>query len=76
MGTSTEFRCPRDPAWLFMKYLSLSPPRHTDGNLMEFSCPSCKRNLRRAGNDVAYVLHRYDVTGALVETVEVQRLER
>lgn len=70
MGTSSrrrdqrdsELRCPVNPSKLFMK---LSRPIITDGNLIEVACRDCrrKRGVR--------VLHRYNVLGDLVETVEV-----
>ena len=46
-------------------------PDIVDGNLIEFNCEDCKRQMRRSGRSVARILHRYNLAGELVETVVV-----
>lgn len=41
-------------------------------NLIEMSCSRCRSALRRSGRAVARVLHRYDFSGELVETLVVE----
>jgi hypothetical protein len=43
-------------------------PQYVEGNLMEFACDDCKKQLRRSGDNVFRVLHRYNFLGELVET--------
>jgi hypothetical protein len=38
-------------------------------NLIELSCEDCKRQLRQRGLRVKRVLHRFDLSGALIETL-------
>lgn len=67
----TEIRCPEDPRRLFTKLLqSGGRPVITEGNLIEFSCQNCKKVLQAQGVDVSIVLHRYNIAGELVETVQ------
>lgn len=66
-----ELRCPEDPRRLFSKMIqSGERPTVTEGNLIEFSCQNCKKMLRSQGEDVERVLHRYNLAGELVETVQ------
>jgi hypothetical protein len=44
---------------------------HPD-NLIELSCDDCKFRARKAGRPVKRVLHRYDLSGLLVETCIVE----
>lgn len=68
MGT-VEVRCPVGPQRLLSKLrLSGEKPTYVEGNLIEFACDDCKRNLRRRGQTVSRVLHRYNFLGELVET--------
>ena len=41
-------------------------------NLMELACEDCTRTLRKSGRNVARVLHRYDFSGTLVESLIVE----
>jgi hypothetical protein len=75
-----EVRCPVDqehpdgtchPGKLFLK-LRLSGIHPTfvhPQNLIELSCSDCKRRLARQGVHVHRVLHRYDLSGSLIETL-------
>jgi uncharacterized UBP type Zn finger protein len=66
-----EIRCPEDPRRLFSKLIKEGgKPVITDGNLIEFSCQNCKKALTARGIPVARVLHRYNIAGELVETVQ------
>lgn len=65
----TEIRCPVGPKQLFMKLIDKGErPKMVEGNLMEFACYDCRRDLRRAGGMVAAVFHRYNFLGELIET--------
>lgn len=65
-----EIRCPIGPKRLLSKLLIEGErPTITPGNLIEFACSDCKRTLRSQGESVYRVLHRYDLSGALVETL-------
>jgi hypothetical protein len=65
-----EIRCPVGPRRLLSKLLvDGGRPKHVDGNLIEFACDDCKRTLRRQGETLSLVLHRYDLAGNLVETL-------
>lgn len=64
-----EIRCPVNFGRLFMKMkLAGDQPHYVDGNLMEFACDDCKKQHRRAGDQVTRVLHRYNFLGELVES--------
>lgn len=65
-----EIRCPVGPRRLLSKLLlSGERPSVVEGNLIEFSCDDCKRTHRRRRRYVTRVLHRYDLTGELIETI-------
>lgn len=69
---TVELRCPEGFRRLFSKLLlSGDHPRVTSGNLLEFACSDCKKNLRDQGQPVRLVLHRFDLAGELVESVVV-----
>jgi hypothetical protein len=69
-----ELRCPTGPRKLFAKLrLEGAQPVITSDNLIELACQDCRRTLRKEGQDVALVLHRYDIIGNLIETVSVDR---
>lgn len=69
-----ELRCPTGPRKLFAKLrLQGMQPAVTTDNLVELACQDCRRRLRSEGNDVALVLHRYNIIGELIETVAVDR---
>jgi hypothetical protein len=40
-----------------------------EDNLMELACSDCRRFMRKDGENVALVLHRFDFLGEYVETV-------
>lgn len=68
-----ELRCPVGPRKLFAKLrLSGEKPLITSGNLIELSCQDCRRRLRSQNREVKLVLHRFDISGLLVETVVVE----
>lgn len=69
---TVEVRCPVGPRKLLSKLLVQGDqPDIVDGNLIEFSCEDCRRILRKRGERVSHVLHRYNQAGDLVETVKV-----
>jgi hypothetical protein len=69
-----ELRCPTGPRKLFAKLrLAGVQPAVTSDNLVELACQDCRRRMRSEGRDVQLVLHRYDIVGALIETVVVDR---
>ncbi len=72
--TAVEVRCPSDLRRLFTKLKSEGKkPLMVEGNLMEFACSDCARELRKSGRDVKRVLHRFSFLGDLVESVIEER---
>lgn len=70
--TVVELRCPSNPRKLLAKLRSEGGRPHVvDGNLMELACRDCEYELRRRGEGVKMVLHRYAFDGSLVETIYV-----
>ena len=75
-----ELRCPQPwglcPAGRLLAKLRTTGRQpsfvHPD-NLIELECPDCKVRMRRAGNPVRRVLHRYDFLGRMVETLVVDK---
>lgn len=64
-----DIRCPEDPRRLFLKLRQDGEVPHvTDGNLIELACGECKRSRRLTDPTVIRVLHRYDLSGDLIET--------
>lgn len=69
-----ELRCPHGPRALLAK-IRLDP----DGsarmvrNLLELSCRDCARSVSRTEGRKVRVLHCFDVSGALVESVVTDR---
>lgn len=63
--TTVDVRCPVNASRLFMRLRLRDPEVRIDpgSNLLEVLCRDCGR---AAG---ARVLHRYDITGELIETV-------
>lgn len=49
-------------------------PHVTAENLIEFSCPECRRQKREERPDLVIeaVLHRFDLIGRHIETIEVR----
>lgn len=72
IAPAVELRCPVGPRRLLaILRQSGEPLRVVPGNLIEFACADCRRELRRQGQDPSYVLHRFDVAGELVQTIVV-----
>jgi len=69
MTTMVELRCDRNPSKLLGK---VDRPVIVEGNLIEIACYDCVKRLRKDGETVQRVLHRWNVLGELIET-EVQR---
>lgn len=67
-----EIRCPVGPQRLFAKLRldGTTEPVITDDNLAEFACSDCRNDLRRKGQQVSRVLHRYNFFGELIESVK------
>jgi hypothetical protein len=59
------------PGKLLLKlYMSGEIPSYVyPDNLIELPCEDCKVRLRKAGYRVKRVLHRFDLTGTLIETL-------
>lgn len=72
MTAALEMRCPTGPRRLLAKVRQQGgQPVYVDGSLIEFACNDCKRTRRVEGRPVpARVLHRFNVLGEMVETVE------
>lgn len=68
-----ELRCLVGPKRLFGKAITAVGRIVAVDNLMEFACSDCKRARRKAGLEVELVLHRFNLMGELVETVEVMK---
>lgn len=69
-----ELRCPTGPRKLFAKLrLAGVHVPVTSDNLIEMGCQDCRRRMRSENRDVKLVLHRFDITGELIETVVVDR---
>jgi hypothetical protein len=69
MTTIVEMRCPVDSQRMFGKIMSDAKPVIVTGNLLEFACSKCRRRIGTGQQ----VLHRFDLTGRLVETEIVDR---
>ena len=66
---AVELRCPVGPRRLLSKLLIFGAcPIIVPGNLVELACEDCKKTLRRQGQTLVRVLHRFDLAGDLVET--------
>lgn len=64
-----DFRCPEDPRHLFLKLKSQGVATPVvDGNLVELACDKCKVLYRRRGENIARVLHYYNLLGECVRT--------
>jgi hypothetical protein len=72
MEAKIEIRCPNSPRKLLAILLrDGEKPKIVDGNLIELLCKDCRRLLKKSGREVSRVLHRYDLAGELIETVEM-----
>jgi len=66
---SVQLRCPVGPKRLLAIVRSSGDtPKVVPGNLVEFACYDCKTRLRKEGEKVVQVLHRYNLAGELVES--------
>lgn len=74
-----EVRCPVDqvrpdgvchPGKLFfmLRKSGEQPTYDVGGNLIQLSCPDCRKRLRRQGREVSRVIHAYNILGELVKT--------
>lgn len=70
MSSVTEIRCPVGFKKLFLR-LQGQPINYVEGVLMELACSDCARECRAQGRAVKRVLHRYNILGQHVSTVEV-----
>lgn len=66
-----DLRCPSNPSKLFAKLrLSGEQPSYIQpDNLIEMACWDCRKKLERSGRKARRVLHRYDLSGALISTL-------
>lgn len=65
-----EIRCPTGPRQLLMKLRqSGEAPAYSEGNLLELACRDCARNARQVDPSVRRVLHRFALSGELIESV-------
>lgn len=71
--TTTDLRCDANPRRLFAKVQAGgdAPSYVDDGRLIEFSCRDCRQAIEETSGQKVRVLHRFNVIGELVETVEV-----
>lgn len=69
-----ELRCPETAGKLLAKIQRAGeqPSYVHPDNLIELNCDSCRASRRRSGQQVARVLHRYDILGCLVSTLVVE----
>lgn len=73
-----EVRCPVGPQRLFTRLkLGEEFARYIDrGNLIEFTCSDCAKEISRQRNWPFRVYHRFNFLGELIETTAVERVER
>lgn len=65
-----EIRCPVGPRQLLMKLRQGGEvPTYSEDNLLELACRDCARNARQIDPGVRRVLHRFSLSGELVESV-------
>lgn len=70
MTVIVELRCPQGPKQLLLKLRTTGETAHiTSDNLMEIACRDCARKAREFDPAVRRVLHRFDFTGELIESV-------
>lgn len=68
-----EIRCPTGPQRLLGKLLQEGErPKIVTGNLIEMACGDCARLIRKSGKPMYRILHRYNLAGELIETVEIE----
>lgn len=67
--TVVDIRCPVGPKALLMKLRqSGEAPKYSPDNLLEISCRDCTRNARQFDGGVKRVVHRFDLSGQLIES--------
>lgn len=71
MGEVTEIRCPVGFRKLFLR-LQGQPINYVEGVLMELACSDCAREARKEDSSVRRVLHRYNILGEHIQTIEVK----
>jgi len=72
MTAMVDLRCDIGPKRLFAKITAGEVDVKVVDNLIEFSCPDCRRTQSTAtGTRPSHVLHRFNLVGHLVETVIV-----
>lgn len=68
-----DFRCDANPKKLFARLRSEGEkPPVVEGNLIEMVCRDCRDKLRVKRPEVTRVVHRFNLIGILVETVEYE----
>ncbi len=65
-----EIRCPVGFRKLFLR-LQGQPINYVEGVFMELACSDCAREARQQGRSVRRVLHRYNILGEHIQTIEV-----
>lgn len=79
-GARVEFRCPEStvdghgvphPGPLFAVLLLSEARKQAAGDLIEIACQRCKQRRNRNGERLLRVVHRFAITGDLVETLAV-----
>jgi hypothetical protein len=70
MSDIREVRCPVGFRKLFLRLQGQSVT-YVEGVFMELACSDCARESRQQGKDVRRVLHRYNILGEHVQTIEV-----
>jgi hypothetical protein len=69
MTAEVEMRCPVTPRRLFGKIRSGEATIDRSTNTIQFACDDCRTVQRRMGEqDVARVLHEFDMMGRCVDT--------
>lgn len=69
-----DLRCPVGPRALLGKVVANGESAVvTSDNLLELACRDCTRAARKKNSRIAHVVHRFDVLGALVESIGYER---
>lgn len=71
MDEITEVRCPVGFRKLFLR-LQGQPINYVEGIFMELACSDCARESRKTDKSVRRVLHRYNILGEHISTVEIK----
>lgn len=73
---AVDLRCPVGARKLLGRYRIEFPGIRVPvvpGNLMELYCRDCSRIAKNINSEILHLLHRFDLTGELVETAVVFR---